>query len=175
MVGYFSRQFLEANAREQVDAQARLMMDTALAVRRYTATHVQPILMDSETHSAIFHPESVPAFSATEVFLKLRESNNGYADYAYKEAVLNPTNPRDQARDWEEDIVNEFRNRPDRKQIRGQRGSATGDLMYLAQTAGGRDEGRVPALSRPARRCSPGNDQGVQPRRNGERLRLERG
>jgi protein-histidine pros-kinase len=74
----------------------------------------------------------VPAFAATEVFLKLRESNASYADYAYKEAVLNPTNPRDLAQGWEVDVVNEFRNHPDLKEIRGQRGSPTGDSMYLA-------------------------------------------
>jgi protein-histidine pros-kinase len=133
VVGYFSRRFLEANAREQVQEQAKIMMDTALAVRRYTTNNIKPILTSAETQGAKFHSEVVPAFSATEVFLNLREIRPGYSDYSYKEAVLNPTNPRDLAQGWEVDIVDEFRSRPDLKQIRGQRGSPTGDLMYLAQ------------------------------------------
>ena len=132
IVGYFSRQFLQTNAREQVQEQAKIMMDTALAVRRYTSGHIQPILKSVETQEMKFHPESVPAFAATEVFVKLRKSNDDYDDYLYKEAVLNPTNPRDQARGWEEDIVNDFRNHPEKKEVRGQRESPAGDMMYLA-------------------------------------------
>jgi protein-histidine pros-kinase len=133
VVGYFSSQFLQTNAREQVQTQAKMMMDTALAVRHYTSANIQPILQSTEMAKPRFHPESVPAFAATEVFLKLHNSNAGYSDYVYKEAVLNPTNPRDQAHGWEEDIVNDFRNHPDKKEIRGQRGTATGDMLYLAQ------------------------------------------
>ncbi|EDY21874.1 putative sensor with HAMP domain [Chthoniobacter flavus Ellin428] len=133
VIGYFSSRFLWDNAREQVQTQAKMMMDTALAVRKYTSGHIQPILQKTATVEAKFHPESVPAFAATEVFLKLHDSNGGYGDYAYKEAVLNPTNPRDQARDWEEDIVNDFRNHPEKKEIRGQRSTPTGDMLYLAQ------------------------------------------
>jgi HAMP domain-containing protein len=133
VVGYFARGFLYANAREQVHKQAKIMMDTALAVRQYTTTNIKPILSSAETQDSKFHRESVPAFSATEVFLNLRKTNADYAEYSYKEAVLNPTNPRDQARGWEEDIVNGFRNHPDRKQVRGQRETPTGDSLFLAQ------------------------------------------
>lgn len=133
VVGYFSRQFLQTNASEQVHAQAKIMMDTALAVRGYTSAHIQPILNGAGTPGGKFHPETVPAFAATEVFLKLRESGVAYGDYSYKEAVLNPTSPRDQARGWEEDIVNEFRNHSEQKQIRGERETPTGQIMYLAQ------------------------------------------
>src|SRR3984893_12891536 len=50
-------------------------------------------LVDNE-----FHPQSVPAFAATEIFGYLREK---FPDYFYKEATLKPTNPRDRATDWE--------------------------------------------------------------------------
>jgi protein-histidine pros-kinase len=71
----------------------------------------------------------VPAYSATETFNQLREL---YPEYTYKEATLNPTNPRDRAVEWEADIVNEFRNHPDKKEISGIRESATGKSLYLA-------------------------------------------
>ena len=46
-------------------------------------------LLDNE-----FHPQSVPAFAATEIFTYLREK---FPEYFYKEATLNPTNPRDRS------------------------------------------------------------------------------
>jgi hypothetical protein len=58
-------------------------------------------LLDTE-----FHPQSVPAFAATEIFGYLREK---FPDYFYKEAALNPTNPRNRSTDWEADVVNKFR------------------------------------------------------------------
>jgi protein-histidine pros-kinase len=80
-----------------------------------------------------FLRETVPSFSATKIFLSLRERSPDYSDYAYKEATLNPTNPLDQARGWEEDIVNDFRQHPEKKEIRGERASPAGDSLYLAK------------------------------------------
>jgi HAMP domain-containing protein len=72
----------------------------------------------------------VPAFGATEMFNYLREK---YPDYAYKEAAPNPTNPRDRAVDWEEDIISNFRNHPDEKIFAGERMTPTGNSLYLAR------------------------------------------
>jgi protein-histidine pros-kinase len=56
-----------------------------------------------------------------------------YPDYAYKEAALNPTNPRNRAVEWETDIVNTFRNDPSRGEISGMRDTPTGRSLYLAR------------------------------------------
>ena len=56
-----------------------------------------------------------------------------YPDYAYKEAALNPTNPRNRAVEWETDIVNAFRNDPARGEISGTRETPTGRSLYLAR------------------------------------------
>jgi hypothetical protein len=45
--------------------------------------------------------------SRQEAFNYFRQQ---YPDYAYKEAALNPTNPRDQTSDWEMDVSDMFRN-----------------------------------------------------------------
>lgn len=140
VVGYFSHKFLHANAREQVHRQAKLMMDTALAARKYTSEHIKPLLPTGDEPVAgtnpprhAFHKESVPAYSATELFLLLRNGNPDYSDYSYKEAALNPTSPGDRAQGWEEDIINDFRAHPNRKQIWGQRDTPAGSSLYLAQ------------------------------------------
>ncbi len=82
-------------------------------------------LLDSE-----FHPESVPAFAATEIFDNLRKS---YPEYLYKEATLNPTNPLHRATDWEADIVNQFRGDPKRLEYLGDRATATGPALVFAR------------------------------------------
>ena len=106
--GYVSRELLQKNARDEIVQSARLVMESALATRAYTSTQVGPLLQTQMKYS--FLPQSVPAYSATEVFNGLRKK---FPEYAYKEAVLNPTNPRNRANDWEADIVNQFRNATD--------------------------------------------------------------
>jgi protein-histidine pros-kinase len=103
------------------------MMEAALSMRQYTVSQVRDKLVQKEGE---FLPQSVPAFAATEIMNQLRKK---YPDYAYKEAALNPTNPRDRAVEWEADIVNEFRAKPDRGEISGIRLTPTGMSMFLAR------------------------------------------
>jgi len=125
--GYVSKRILEANAQEEVTRNAELMMGAALAVRGYTAKQVRPQL-ELQLMRA-FLPQSVPAYAATEMFNALRQK---YPEYSYKEATLNPTNPRDRAVEWEADIVQQFRNDGARTEIRGTRDTPTGRALYLA-------------------------------------------
>ena len=82
-------------------------------------------LLDTE-----FHPQSVPAFAATEIFGYLREK---FPNYFYKEATLNPTNPRDRATDWETDIVNQFRGDAGQSEMSATRDTPNGISLFLAR------------------------------------------
>jgi len=127
--GYLSHRFLHQSAQEQVTQQARLMMASAGAMRFYTSKQIDPLLKPEQVAKDKFLPQTVPAYSATEVFNYLRST---YPAYTYKEATLNPTNPRDRALDWEADVVSAFRNHPERKEIVGERETPDGRLMFLA-------------------------------------------
>jgi protein-histidine pros-kinase len=70
------------------------------------------------------------AYAATEQFNDMRKK---YPDYSYKEATLNPTNPRDRAVDWEADIIRIFRDNPGKKRFVGSRDTPVGASWYLAQ------------------------------------------
>jgi len=72
----------------------------------------------------------VPAFGATEIMTLLRKK---YPDYAYKEAALNPTNPRNRAVDWETDLITQFRTNKDAIELVGDRETPTGRAFYLAR------------------------------------------
>jgi protein-histidine pros-kinase len=126
--GYVSWRLLERNAREEIAQNARLLMDTALAARTYTSTQVNPLLETQMKYT--FLPQSVPAYSATEVFNDLRKK---HSEYAYKEAVLNPTNPRNRAVDWETDVITQFRNDRDSAEIIGDRDTPNGRSFYVAR------------------------------------------
>ena len=126
--GYLSNQLLQTNARTQVVQNARIMMQTALATRGYTNKQIKPLLAPRLAEE--FLPQSVPAYSATEIFNNLRESN---PEYTYKEATLNPTNPRDRTVDWEADVVNAFRADPKLTEVIGEREGPLGRSLHLAR------------------------------------------
>jgi protein-histidine pros-kinase len=128
IAGYVSYRVLQANAREEIVQNARLMMEAALSSRTYTNTQVKPLL-DTQLKYA-FLPQTVPAYAATEMFNEMRKT---HPDYGYKEATLNPTNPRDRASDWEADIVNAFRQSKDNVEMVGERDTPTGRALYLAR------------------------------------------
>ena len=130
IAGYFSYRFLQDDARDQVIRQAALMLQTALSSRSYTNEQLKPLLEPEQKAKNIFIPQTVPAYAATESFGYLRKT---YPAYTYKEATLNPTNPRDRAVDWEADIVNTFRNHQERKEMTGERDTPDGRSLYLAR------------------------------------------
>ncbi|HEY2633833.1 MAG TPA: DUF3365 domain-containing protein [Steroidobacteraceae bacterium] len=128
IAGYACRSILEANAQREVFAEAGLMMDSALAIRAYTANEILPLL--SARIQQEFPPQSVPFYAATQNFLRLRER---HSEYTYKEATLNPTNPRDRAADWESDIIQRFRNDARAREVIGERDTPMGKSLYLAR------------------------------------------
>ncbi len=123
-----AKQLLEINARTEVQDNARIMMRSALAVRSYTVSQIKPLL-DGQNHYK-FLPQTVPSYAATEYFENLRAS---FPEYSYKEATLNPTNPRDRAVEWEIDVVNHFRQNPAATELVGEHDSALGRALYFAQ------------------------------------------
>ena len=125
---FFARSAMERNAQQQVLENAGILMQTALATRTYTSKQISPLLRPMLEEN--FIPQSVPAYSATEIFNYVRES---HPEYSYKEATLNPTNPRDRAVDWEADVIQAFRDDAGLKEIVGQRDGALGRSLYLGR------------------------------------------
>ena len=123
-----ARGMLQRAAKEDVTDRARLLMEKANAVSSYTATQIKPLLETQMKYT--FLPQSVPAYSAAEVLAALQKS---YPEYAFKSAMLNPTNPRDRAVAWEEDVVGQFKNNPDMKEFIGERETPTGTSLYIAR------------------------------------------
>jgi len=119
---------LQQNAREETLQSARVLMQSALAARSYTAAQIVPLLETRLKYE--FLPQSIPSFAATEQLGQLLKQ---YPDFSYKEATLNPTNLRDRAADWEADLINTLRAKPALAELVGQRSTSIGPALYVAR------------------------------------------
>lgn len=128
LASFFTYRFLQQNARDEVLDSARMMLQSAIAVRGYTVGEIRPLLARQQKRQ--FLPQTVPAYAAHQYVEELQKE---YPDYSYREATLNPTNPADRAVQWEADIVNWFRNHSGEKEILGERNTPTGRALYLAR------------------------------------------
>ncbi len=126
--GYFSHQLLQQHAREEVLDVARIMMESAIAVRGYTVNEIKPLLKVQQRRS--FISQTVPAYAASQYVKRLQEK---HPEYSYKEATLNPTNPANRATEWESDIVSYFRNQDKATEIVGERDTPTGRHLYMGR------------------------------------------
>ena len=123
----FSYQLLQQIAREEVLDTARVLMESAIAIRSYTADEIKPLLAAQQEHK--FIPQTVPAYAANRFVGQLQKK---LPDYTYKEAVLNPTNLSNRALSWEADIVNWFKSNEAEKEFIGERDSIAGLVLSLS-------------------------------------------
>lgn len=108
-----------------------MLIETMNSIRNYTNTQITPELSDRLETEEVFLPQTIPAYSAREVFEHLR-SREEYSQFFYKEATLNPTNVRDKADQFETEIVNFFRDNPE-EQKQGFRSIPGGEIFYIAR------------------------------------------
>jgi protein-histidine pros-kinase len=128
VAGFFIHGVLHRDARDGTVQTANLLMAAAEATRSYTTAYIKPQL--DQRLAIEFLPQTVPAFAATETIIALRKQ---FPEYTYKEATLNPTNPRDRTTDWEADVVNAFRADAALKEIVGERTQGPIQALYIAK------------------------------------------
>ena len=124
----FANYLLQKSARDESLDKARMLMGAAAATSVYTSDQIVPLLENRLKFE--FLPQSIPAFAATEQLQQLLKS---YPDFLYKEATLNPTNPRDRANGWETNVVNQLRSKPETKELIGERTEESGPSLFVAQ------------------------------------------
>jgi len=128
IAGFISHSMLQNNARQEVLQSARMMLESASAVREYTVSEVRPLLLIQQTRK--FIPQTVPAYAASKYVSRFQQK---HPEYSYREATLNPTNPENKATDWEADIISWFRDHADEEELIGERVSPTGRQLYLSR------------------------------------------
>lgn len=119
-------------AQRAVESRGDALLETMNAVRTYTSTEVNPLLSERLYTDAQFIAQTVPGYSARTVFDNLRR-NSDYEHYLYKEATLNPTNPRDLADAFEAALVNDFKADDELEEVTGYRRVGGEDVFYIAR------------------------------------------
>lgn len=138
ITGLFLSQLLQRSAEATIASKADLLMETMQSVRTYTSQEVNPELVDRLETESDFIEETVPGYSARQVFEYLRKRQNPqtqaktYQNFFYKEATLNPTNIRDQANSFETKLVESFRSQDQKTQVTGFRDDLGVNLFYVA-------------------------------------------
>ena len=130
--GFVLYRVAQSRAQDETTNRGEALLETMNAVRTYTSTQVNPLLSDRLDTEETFISETVPGYSARTVFENLRQDER-FSDFLYKEATLNPTNPRDQADNFETDLVNAFIADGDLSEQTGYREVNGERLFYIAR------------------------------------------
>ncbi|MEM7062317.1 MAG: DUF3365 domain-containing protein [Cyanobacteria bacterium P01_B01_bin.77] len=124
---------LNQNVRTQYTVhEAEILLGMMDSVRDYTGDQIRPIL--SHQSEDRFWPESVPAYATQQVFERMRQQPE-YSRYSYKEAVLNPTSLRDKADEFEQNVIQQFRDGqiPVDSRVSGRKITPQGERFYAAK------------------------------------------
>ena len=132
MSGTFLSNLLERRAKDEVTSNAEILIQTMLSVRNYTTNEIIPLLAPKQETTSVFIPQTVAAFSASQVFENFRK-NKKYQDFIYKEAALDPTNLRDKADSFETDLIQRFSKNPNIQEISDFRSLPIGNTLYIAR------------------------------------------
>lgn len=130
--GLILSRVLEQKAEAEIIYRSQILVETMNSVRNFTNTHVNPLLLPLVETQPTFVPEAIPSYAVREVFENLRK-NEEYRDFFYKDAILNPTNLRNKADEFETQLVERFRKEPELKNISGFRNSYGEQLFYSAR------------------------------------------
>ncbi len=111
---------MQRKAEDEISTKAEILTHAMNAVRNYTSKRVAPLLQSQLETSPKFISETVPTYSARQVFENFREQPE-HRNFLYKEATLNPTNPSDKADEFETKLVEQFRQQPNLTKLSGYR------------------------------------------------------
>jgi methyl-accepting chemotaxis protein len=123
---------LNYKAQDEISSNAWLLFRTINSIRSYTNEEINPQL-EQRLANDEFAPQTIPSYSARKIFEKLRNENEAYRDFFYKDAMLNPTNIRDKADSFETEVIEKFRQDQELKEISGFRSLDRGQYYYIAR------------------------------------------
>ncbi|MEM9213338.1 MAG: DUF3365 domain-containing protein [Cyanobacteria bacterium P01_F01_bin.150] len=118
--GAFLSTWLYGEVERNMDRQVMLLLNVMQSNRNYTSDHVQQRLMEGQQDQDYFVPELVPSYAAHQTFEDFVTAAVGQNPIYYKEATINPTNLRDQADEYEQKLIQTFR-QTQQEQISGYR------------------------------------------------------
>lgn len=115
------------HARHELATTAEVVLETADALREYTATEVAPLLGGSVEP---LQPAARPSHAATQVLTRLGEK---LPQFTYREVGLNPVDDRNRATHQEVSIIRRFLDNPELQEVSGEFSEPDPARYYLAR------------------------------------------
>jgi HAMP domain-containing protein len=140
---------IQHKGEDEVTAKAEILAQAMDSVRDYMDDNISPLLKERLETELKFIPEFVPDHVAREIFEKLHQRPE-FSNYLYKEATLNPTNPKDKADEFETKLVEQFRSQPELTKLSGYRDIGGQKLFFIAQPLTVKKVSCLECHSRPA-------------------------
>jgi hypothetical protein len=101
VIGMISYKIFIGYAEQELNGKADLLISTLDSVRKYNSDKITPLLKTQSDQA--FLRESIPSYATNKVFqIFVNTYKNDYGDYIYKNAMLNPTNIKDDLASSEE-------------------------------------------------------------------------
>lgn len=125
---YHTYSLTNTHVNELVEQQASMVLKFDLAIRKYIAQYVRPIMYDLLVEDEFVPEVMSTSFVARSIFDEVRED---FPEYIIKFSSDNPRNPSNQAGPEELKIIKLFNNSPDLKRWSGK--IAIGGKMYYAK------------------------------------------
>lgn len=119
-------------AYKQTLAKTLLLISSLDAVQYYTAKEVRPQVQQRLKKQEIL-PQIVPSYAASKVFDRLRQSDPLYNDFSYKYVMLKPNKNQDKADQFEINIIEQFKQNNNVKQLEGIRSINNKYFFYIAR------------------------------------------
>lgn len=123
---------LNHNAESAIVEESTALMEMVDATRRYSLEHTMPLLKPKLDTELRFVPEVVPSFAASSVFDQFRKIE-AYKNFAYKDAMLDPTNLKHKADSFETQLIENFKHQPGLKQTSGFLPGFEKKLFYITR------------------------------------------
>jgi protein-histidine pros-kinase len=121
-------QITNANARREVRRQADLITSEGDGIGAYTVQEVAPLL--AAAGQGRFAPQMIPFLAAQNEFRRVQKD---WPAYSYRDVALNPTNPADQAADWQAELIQRFRADPKLNEFVVERDTPDGRILSVAK------------------------------------------
>jgi HAMP domain-containing protein len=116
--GFALEMVLTQNAEAAIAEESTALMEMVDATRRYSLQHTMPLLKPKLDTELRFVQEVVPSFAASAAFEQFR-TIEAYKNFAYKDAMSNPTNLKHKADSFETQLIENFKQQPNLKQAYG--------------------------------------------------------
>lgn len=130
--GFALETVLTQNAETAIVEESTALIEMVDASRRYALEHTMPLLKPKLDTELQFVSEVIPSFAARSIFEQFRKNDN-YQEFAYKDAMLSPTNLKHKADSFETQLIENFKRQPDLKQVTGFLPGFEKKLFYISR------------------------------------------